>query len=261
MGDTRTARENKMKEENRWQFFTSFLKRGLGTRGESLNRFYRRAPFFCRLLVASDANCTYYFQLFRRRNANVTLSSDFTSRSTISELTAGFSCQTNASRRYTGISEIKSTTKCQGLNEHYFWFFFFFFFSPLPSLFDDGTLRVWKAPFHDRTRVSGDIGALFEIRFFFFFNSLKASRWFFFFCYFSHFLSSFVRFIGFVRYTIISNISLHFGKLIWKCQFCFCLCEESKCNLMCRKYCRKFSPVFIVFRRVSGNTTCRRGKW
>lgn len=136
MGDTRTARENKMKEENRWQFFTSFLKRGLGTRGESLNRFYRRAPFFCRLLVASDANCTYYFQLFRRRNANVTLSSDFTSRSTISELTAGFSCQTNASRRYTGISEIKSTTKCQGLNEHYFWFFFFFFFP--------ATLSFWR---------------------------------------------------------------------------------------------------------------------
>lgn len=132
MGDTRTARENKMKEENRWQFFTSFLKRGLGTRGESLNRFYRRAPFFCRLLVASDANCTYYFQLFRRRNANVTLSSDFTSRSTISELTAGFSCQTNASRRYTGISEIKSTTKCQGLNEHYFWVFFLPFFPRYP---------------------------------------------------------------------------------------------------------------------------------
>lgn len=34
--------ENKIKEENRWQFFTSFLKRGLGTRGASLNRFFQR---------------------------------------------------------------------------------------------------------------------------------------------------------------------------------------------------------------------------
>lgn len=50
-GTRRAARENKIKEGNRWQFFTSFLKRGLGTRGESLNRFFRRAPFFSRLLV------------------------------------------------------------------------------------------------------------------------------------------------------------------------------------------------------------------
>jgi len=34
--------KNKIKEENRWQFFTSFLKRGLGTRGASLNRFFQR---------------------------------------------------------------------------------------------------------------------------------------------------------------------------------------------------------------------------
>lgn len=34
--------ENKIKEENRRQFFTSFLKRGLGTRGASLNRFFQR---------------------------------------------------------------------------------------------------------------------------------------------------------------------------------------------------------------------------
>lgn len=91
--------ENKIKEENRWQFFTSFLKRGLGTRRASLNRFFqrgaqagmkgvkgrrrerrkrrrrrrrrmrrkrRRGPFFCRLLVPSGANCTY-LQLFRCR--------------------------------------------------------------------------------------------------------------------------------------------------------------------------------------------------
>lgn len=45
------GRENKIKEGNHWQFFTSFLKRGLGTRGESLNRFFRRAPFLSRLLA------------------------------------------------------------------------------------------------------------------------------------------------------------------------------------------------------------------
>lgn len=33
--------KNKIKEENRWQFFTSFLKRGLGTREASLNRFFQ----------------------------------------------------------------------------------------------------------------------------------------------------------------------------------------------------------------------------
>lgn len=89
-GGGKGEEENKIKEENRWQFFTSFLKRGLGTRGASLNRFFQRGaqagmggeeveevvlekeeeggrgPFFCRLLVPSGANCTY-LQLFRCR--------------------------------------------------------------------------------------------------------------------------------------------------------------------------------------------------
>lgn len=122
-GEHGAARENKIKEGNRWQFFTSFLKRGLGTRGESLNRFFRRAPFFSRLLVRQPTRAlpTYLpthlsnhhlcSQLFRRRNSgNVT--SKFGFQIQVHDLTElaphGFSCQTNACRGYARISEIKS---------------------------------------------------------------------------------------------------------------------------------------------------------
>lgn len=88
-----------------------------------MNRFFRRAPFFSRLLVRQPTRAlpTYLpthlsnhhlcSQLFRRRNSgNVT--SKFGFQIQVHDLTElaphGFSCQTNACRGYARISEIKS---------------------------------------------------------------------------------------------------------------------------------------------------------
>lgn len=79
----RAGEKNKIKEENRWQFFTSFLKRGLGTRGASLNRFFQRgerahfsAVFLCQTAQTVPTSSCFVTERGCRSKAEFRLESE-----------------------------------------------------------------------------------------------------------------------------------------------------------------------------------------
>lgn len=182
-------------------------------------------PHFSPVSLRADRHEHRRFsQLFRLRNANVTSNFGSHDRSPRSHGTCphGFSCQTNSLNGDTrGFRRLRAatTTKCQSLNEHCYFIFslslssFLFSFLQLVSL---SPSRRCSAPIctrntiprsNTRTRPWGEVRVHYSRLVSFFFFSpllflilLKLSAVF---CYFTFFLSVFVRSIRFVRYIYI----------------------------------------------------------